>query len=278
MKYAMYRILGNDLPPRHAPDQTVKNLEFILENEPYLPDVDKIFCLNRIVDSQKVETLKRMLDKSGREYFEIPFIKHKYDDTCAKINYVCNVNGARNHCINHGLDKEYDVILPLDGGTFFTLQGWTGFESLTYDASPDEVGVYGLSCTRLQSFGQALDPHFVPQIRETYVVGNRKITGMRELYLAFTPLSDKFFNEDLRYGQVDKVYTLWQYGMGGPWDYWEPELKKQAEQDLSKHANNYMIGGFGCRLPSHSDRDGDNLVRGQARNLGLKTLIRHLDE
>lgn len=34
--FIIVRIIGNDLPPRHSPNQTIDNLRFILEHEPDL--------------------------------------------------------------------------------------------------------------------------------------------------------------------------------------------------------------------------------------------------
>lgn len=50
-EFALYRIIGNDLPPRHAVGQTRANLRFLLTEEPDLPGCRKIFIVNRISNS-----------------------------------------------------------------------------------------------------------------------------------------------------------------------------------------------------------------------------------
>src|SRR5690554_3566160 len=45
----LYRIVGNDLYPRHAKGQSRENLRFVLENEPDFDACEKIWILNRIV-------------------------------------------------------------------------------------------------------------------------------------------------------------------------------------------------------------------------------------
>ncbi|ASQ89790.1 hypothetical protein CHL67_01610 [Prosthecochloris sp. GSB1] len=52
-KYAIIRILGNDLPFRHDVDQTYRNLEFTLKNEASFKGACKIWVLNRIIDKGK---------------------------------------------------------------------------------------------------------------------------------------------------------------------------------------------------------------------------------
>src|SRR6266511_1514394 len=46
----LYRILGNDLPPRHKSGQVIQNVGFILANEPTFPNTKKWWVLNRIID------------------------------------------------------------------------------------------------------------------------------------------------------------------------------------------------------------------------------------
>ncbi len=47
----LYRIIGNDLPPRHQYGQVYTNIRFILENEIALPNWSKRWVLNRIVNT-----------------------------------------------------------------------------------------------------------------------------------------------------------------------------------------------------------------------------------
>jgi hypothetical protein len=50
LKFVIYRIIGNTLPPRHGPGDTCNNLKFVLENEPDLPSCEKRWVLNRLFD------------------------------------------------------------------------------------------------------------------------------------------------------------------------------------------------------------------------------------
>ena len=77
-RFVLYRILGNDLPPRHEMGQTVKNLRFILENEPPLPNVDKRWVVNRIIDPEQEAAILALLQKHEQPYLHIPFVLEDY--------------------------------------------------------------------------------------------------------------------------------------------------------------------------------------------------------
>ena len=74
----LYRIIGNDLPPRHKEGQTLSNLHFILEHEPSFPNLRKIFLLNRISDPSSEAAVVRLLEKYNMEYIRVPFIEEEY--------------------------------------------------------------------------------------------------------------------------------------------------------------------------------------------------------
>ena len=72
-KYLVIRMLGNDLAGLHHPQQTIKNLEFTLENEPDFPSTDKVFVLNRIFDVYKQRKIIALLEKHNKRFVVIPF-------------------------------------------------------------------------------------------------------------------------------------------------------------------------------------------------------------
>ncbi|KAG0347730.1 hypothetical protein BG004_007068, partial [Podila humilis] len=74
----LYRILGNDLPPRHRPGQTLSNVRFILEHEPEFNKTRKFWVLNRIVDPQAEASLIQLLNHHRQEYIKIPFVEEEY--------------------------------------------------------------------------------------------------------------------------------------------------------------------------------------------------------
>lgn len=75
----LYRIIGNDLPPRHKEGQTLSNLQFILDHEPSFPNTQKIFLLNRIIDPVNEATIIRLLDEYNMDYIRLPFDQKEYE-------------------------------------------------------------------------------------------------------------------------------------------------------------------------------------------------------
>ncbi|PLW45335.1 hypothetical protein PCASD_03144 [Puccinia coronata f. sp. avenae] len=85
----IYRIIGNDLPPRHSPKQTLTNLRFLLEHESnfqdisryinaddnpdyqgsqmsgYKMEVKKFFVLNRIANQTQLSLVENVLKSHG---------------------------------------------------------------------------------------------------------------------------------------------------------------------------------------------------------------------
>jgi hypothetical protein len=120
----------------HALGQSLRNLGFILEHEPVLPDCDKRFVVNRIVDAEMEKSVLNLLDQSGCRYLHIPFEREVYRNIPWDIegvptefapwtkrfaelgrdyqgralmrlyrhknNYVMNNNGARNAALRDG--------------------------------------------------------------------------------------------------------------------------------------------------------------------------------
>lgn len=86
----LYRIIGNDLPPRHAPNQTLSNLRFLLKHEsnfttlttPNLQRIEKYFVLNRIVSDTLLSRVKSILQEFNvpqERILEIPFEWEEYE-------------------------------------------------------------------------------------------------------------------------------------------------------------------------------------------------------
>ena len=146
---ALIRTIGNSLPPRHAENQSLVNLNFILQHEPVFPDVHKHWILNRIVDQTILHDLVQLLEKHGQSYTILPFELKEYatipysyrkryhgfddilhstffhqelnhpqqrailDDISHDKNvFVTNNNGARNAMLQHGRALSVDWILP----------------------------------------------------------------------------------------------------------------------------------------------------------------------
>ena len=154
-KYIIYRIVGNDLPPRHASDQSLRNVQFILDNEQPFPQCEKRWILNRIANETSRQRLIELLQSRNQLVINIPFTLRDY----AKCNvnwrdypmpnyteqafknpvfverygtvlldgllhdkniYAMNNNGARNVALRAGKASGARWILPLDGNIFIS--------------------------------------------------------------------------------------------------------------------------------------------------------------
>lgn len=82
-KFTLYRILGNDLPPRHRTGQTYDNLKFILDYEPDFSNCTKNWIINRIVDADVERRIIALLEKYKQPYILIPFNIQDYN-ACKK--------------------------------------------------------------------------------------------------------------------------------------------------------------------------------------------------
>lgn len=215
LSIVLYRILGNDLPPLHRSDQTYANLKFILDYEPALPHCQKKWVVNRIVSSRMERRIIDLLECHGQSHIRIPFDFREYRrcvfreiadegalgysrsafgrERHKKILYVMNINGARNLALRDG-KKMADWILPLDGNSCFTVEGWRGvIEKLLEQKSDDAcfvVPYYRLGDNK-QFFN--FDPSKEKQCEPQIIFGKN------------TTLE---FNKSYRYGYRDKVELL----------------------------------------------------------------------
>ncbi|WFP65107.1 hypothetical protein [Mesorhizobium sp. WSM4904] len=69
----LVRIIGNDLEPRHRKGQSHDNVRFVLDNEPELPDCEKFWIVNRIVDPDEEARIVDLLQSRGQSFHTIPF-------------------------------------------------------------------------------------------------------------------------------------------------------------------------------------------------------------
>lgn len=79
-RLGLVRTLGNPIPPRHNENQTLTNLEFLLEHEPaFETTVDKHWILNRIANDEFLEQLKRTLRLHNQTFSVVSFDIRAYD-------------------------------------------------------------------------------------------------------------------------------------------------------------------------------------------------------
>jgi len=134
----IYRIIGNDLPPRHSPKQTLTNLQFLLEHESDFEDISrhinagynsdyqdgqmggqklrikKFFVLNRIANQTQLSLVEKILKSHGVKQEQIlvnPFVADTY--RLQPFNALPNIGWNSGLYSTCGIDQKADV-LPSD--------------------------------------------------------------------------------------------------------------------------------------------------------------------
>jgi hypothetical protein len=270
-----YRILGNDIPPRHSPTQTLTNLAFILGNEPVLPGCERRFLLNRIVDAQIKMQLIALIDEAGLRWHDIPFVPDEFrrlETPYEKALYLTNQNAARNRCIELGL-ADGDTVLPFDGQSFFTAQGWSAMAAAMI---ADGAGKYfTVPMFRLSDNRLALASWGRPGFEDADHTRT-------EPQLIVRRGCDIRFNPYLTYGQANKVELLMRLGVAGPWDAWTGQpfdaIRANLARLRSRSYGQVREAGFVLRLESGNPQaDQDRSFRARARIAGLSEFVARIE-
>lgn len=200
-RYSIFRILGNETPPRDAPDARLKTLEFILDNEPDFPNTLKCWIINRVHDRERREHLARILAARGMYYVIVPLFRVKYQEAknrAEKVTELIGINRARNLAITHGkLVSRFTFLL--DGDCMFTQRLW---EQVTASIETD------------QKVNQSRKYYSIPSSRATF----EHVLQSDEPMLLAEPMTvhrfdaDKLFNEQIPFGQGDKLKYLFELG------------------------------------------------------------------
>jgi hypothetical protein len=299
--FILYRIIGNDLYPRHRKGQSFENLKFILENEPDFESCEKRFVVNRIIDKEEEQLIIQLLQKHNRQFLHIPFSvdeyqKIGYDTNCLpepgylsgkefqmldknkqdraiasvyrlKNNYIMNNNGARNAALNDGLTRA-KWVLPWDGNCFLTQKAWKQIKDDIKSAS--QMKYFVVPMTRVTNNADILSESFTPD-------------PVEEPQLIFRNDAKEKFNEDFPYGRRPKVELLWRLGVPGKWDsYPKDDVWDLERKPLSPDAGNFGYAGWVARLFSgNEDQEKDNKEsikqRVLARVDAIISTINHVD-
>ena len=266
--FVLYRIIGNDLVPRHKNGQSRENVRFLLENERDLTDCQKRWVVNRIVDPDEERQIVAMLVAYGQPFVHIPFFAGEYQkigwdfDTLPtrgflysedfqrleleqrdrtrtalyriKNNYVMNNNGARNAALRDGRCRA-KWVLPWDGNCFVTLSAWEQIRQAVI-ARP-HLKYFAVPMERIMDNSALLKDDFTPY-------------PVEEPQLLFRRDAGEEFNERLPYGRRDKVELFWRLGIPGPWDRWNNDPWDQKRRGLSPEAYQFGSAGWVARMHS----------------------------
>jgi hypothetical protein len=231
----LYRILGNDLPPLHAPGRSLANLLYILRHEPDLPGLEKRWLLNRIVSPEAEAELLSLIREAGHRVDVIPYRRdacrgfwtdigrtpeawHPWNEGFAEldpldqartVDYIArhkhrcliNLNDARNQAISLGL-ADADWVFPWDGGCFLPRHAWEVLRPLT---SIDGLSYIAVPMVRLQD--------------NDLLAGDPAVLSVQrhEPQLGFSRRAQLHFDPGLRYGAMSKAMLLRRIALPGPW-------------------------------------------------------------
>ena len=280
----LFRILGNDLPPRHSGTQTVDGLQHIIESEPQLAGVTKVFVVNRISDEKLATELVSMLQLSKFEFHVIPFCLEHYGATKArfdgfptpgffrtegfrresefaqldartwamreKILYAINNNGARNFALSLGQSR-FRWTLPFDGQVVIDGGAWGAMLERIRQARAAKYLLFPLNR------GSVIDE---PQLGFRFDARER-------------------FNESIPYGRRPKLELLMRLGVPGPHESWSRFVWEPPFPRLALEAGKFINVGVVRRLESgREESDGDRITaRTNSRMTGILHHLHNLD-
>ncbi|KAG0188768.1 hypothetical protein DFQ28_004376 [Apophysomyces sp. BC1034] len=300
----LYRIIGNDLPPRHKEGQTLSNLRFILEHEPEFPNTRKLFVLNRIADAANEATIIHLLNEYQMEYLQIPFVEHEYQQLDFRLEdfpepdflhsnhyrryskvsklrvldytyhdknvYAMNNNGGRNTALYHARSiPGARWIMPFDGNCYLSNNGFQEIKK-QLDQYGHNTKYFVIPMTRLLNNTELLNVDERPTTPEE-----------PQIVLRFDATEE--YNINMRYGRRSKLELLWRLGALEnrrlkavvPWE--------QLERPYSKDKGNFRIAGWVFRLFSGNQQQEENRkqassIRAFNRLLAIQSYLDSLDE
>lgn len=299
--FVIYRIVGNDLYPRHQIGQTRKNVAFILENEPFLEACEKRWIVNRIIDPAEEQALLELLERYRQCYLRIPFNPEEYreiglDEGCLpepgflssqafktlsekdqkffslavyrlKNNYVMNNNGARNVALRDGRSRAKWVI-PADGNCFLTTSAWLALREAV-SARP-HLKYFAVPMARIKDNRMLLKRSYSPDPFE-------------EPQLVFRRDAVAEFDERFCYGRRPKVELFWRIGIPGKWDAWKDHPSDQSRGPSHPESGAFGVAGWIARLDSgmgelERQEHQSFLERGIARQDAILGTLEFVDE
>lgn len=301
----LLRTVGNSLPPRHDPEQSLKNIEFILKYEIQDPLLHKHWILNRIVDQvfqrRTIELLEHfntsysILHFNLQEYAQYKYnaFDHrgrdivstvgKYGWTLAqlrstqrddKIIHTLNVNGARNLMIQYGRENGARWILPWDQSCYLTTTSWELIrDALTTTTKKNMQYLYTWMVRIHGDNAQVLKKNYKPTPDELHA----------EPQIIFRNDALEQFDPGMRYGRRDKAAFLVRLNIPGQWDrwYWDSfERPRTYLNRIKKKKNTVPNVGYAIRLnsgKSELEKLQLSFHREMARATALFSFLNHLD-
>ncbi len=270
--FALCRVIGNDLSPRHVKGQSLQNLKFILENEGHLQDCKKLWLLNRVFDPETENSLVALLNKHNQEFRKIPFDIGKLnragfdfstladpmllvDGRLAELDpKVCShlltqTYRSKNNCLVANNDARNVAIewchetakwaLPFDGNCFFSQDAWCTFRRQVLDDRSKRY--FTVPMVRMRENASLLNDAFLPE-------------PDAEPQLAFRCDAPLRFDQAHPYSRRDKAELLLHLGVSGPWQGWRIQFFDLAPRRVSPEGHRVGQAGWVARLSSGKEQ------------------------
>lgn len=297
--FVLYRIIGNDLYPRHAKGQSRQNLRFVLENEPVLEGCEKRWIVNRIFDQDERRAIVDLLEQYEQSYIEVPFEQAEFANvgwdfsmfpeqgflssrSYRKLDsasqqraitaiyrqknlYMMNNNGARNAAIEDGRARA-KWILPWDGNCFLTTAAWNDIRAAVLGAP--YLPYFVVPMQRLIESRDILASGFIPEPNE-------------EPQVLFRCDASERFGQEHPYGRRPKVELFWRLGVPGNWRFWRDEPWDQPRRSRAPEFGAWRIAGWVARLASGQSHlevtSNESFInRGLERQKAIRAAINHV--
>jgi hypothetical protein len=303
--FIFFRIIGNDLPPRHKAGQSLANIRFILNHEPARPGVTRRWLLNRIIDSDTEKEIIDLMQSSGEVFDRIAFDSDAYHRICWDMTplvfgadpfYSPALSDSKVKSLSAIQNKEllFDAayhekiryvannngarntcleigrglarwVMPWDGNCFLTDAGWSEIRAAI--ATSPQLPYVVVPMARIADNESLFEPAFKPDPQE-------------EPQIIFRNDAREMFDPTLRYGRRPKVELLKRLRVPGPWDKW-PKAVWEAVGTVAPDAGMYQQAGWVARLSSGAhalETAGSASRRGVARSQGIRGLVDRIDE
>jgi hypothetical protein len=217
-------------------------------------------------------------------FTEIPFNREEYSKLQPedKGTYLTNQAGAKNLCIDWGLEQDFDFILPFNGQIFVRDDGWEAFVARTHEdhgtRNTEHSAFLACFVFRTEDVEVLLNVKANPTMPEVWKNPKTgfEVSGHSEPQIIFSKLSDIRYREK-PYGEssVDLLYRL---NIHGIWDNIDPDKYREALEHGESKFQNTTSAGFCFRLPSgNPEADKDGFARIAARHFGLQELVEVTD-
>ena len=238
----LIRSIGNALPPRHSSNQTLANLQFILQYEPEHDTLQTHWLLNRIQDKTIHTQIEVLLKSYSQNYTiidldwetyantrhnlqvkiqkDIPPVPPVYGEWAQleavsavhddKIKAGIAINSVRNIMLKKGKESGARWILPWDQNCFLNE---AGFLDLKKQVEEQKERKYHFTFMI-----RNVHPNMELIKNELYANKPQELLG--EPQIIFRNDSREEFDTRLRYGRRDKAALLVRLHLHGIWDTW----------------------------------------------------------